>query len=104
MLLLLCTQVDDTELHQIRLIGCIVDVSEHSTHTTYKIEDGSGRIDIKFFLDADSAVQVRILGSFRVQHVKIAQLRDRIFHAHAAANQRVWLRACISRFDIRDET
>jgi RecJ-like exonuclease len=49
-------QVDGVELHQVRLMGAIVEVTEHSTNTIFRIEDGTGRIDVKVFNDNDETV------------------------------------------------
>jgi RecJ-like exonuclease len=49
-------QVDGVELFQVRLMGAIVEVTEHSTNTIFRIEDGTGRIDVIVFNDNDETV------------------------------------------------
>mmetsp|Transcript_53762 Transcript_53762/g.79899 ORF Transcript_53762/g.79899 Transcript_53762/m.79899 type:complete len:298 (-) Transcript_53762:99-992(-) len=43
---------DGRELHQVKLVGAIRSVEEQSTNITYQIEDGTGLIDVKQWLDA----------------------------------------------------
>jgi hypothetical protein len=40
----------------VRLIGATVEVTEHSTNTVFRIEDGTGKIDAKVFNDNDETV------------------------------------------------
>jgi replication factor A2 len=46
-------RIDGVELHQIKLVGQIVDVEETSTTRTYKIDDGTGVFSVRMFIEAD---------------------------------------------------
>ena len=52
-------KVDGSELFQVRLIGNILSVSEATTNITYSINDGTGQMDVKFWLDDNSATKQR---------------------------------------------
>jgi replication factor A2 len=43
--------IDGVSVYHLKIIGCIVDVKEQSTNNVYTIEDGTGRIDIKLWID-----------------------------------------------------
>jgi replication factor A2 len=43
------------EVHQIHVVGCIYDKEEKSTFTIYRIEDGTGRCEVKFHSDESNA-------------------------------------------------
>lgn len=53
---------DGRELHMVKLVGCVRDVSEASTCITYSIEDGSGLVEVKHWLDSSDtpeSIQMR---------------------------------------------
>jgi replication factor A2 len=40
---------DGRELHQIKLVAAVVEVDYNSTNTNWKVEDGTGSINVKMF-------------------------------------------------------
>jgi len=48
-------KVDGQEIHQLKLVGNILQIEESSTYAVYKIEDGTGVIDCKLWIDADDS-------------------------------------------------
>jgi replication factor A2 len=57
-------RVDEVELNTIRLVGSLMFPQEHSTNFTFKLNDGSGSIDCKQWIEKDGAI-----------HQKVQQLR-----------------------------
>ncbi len=47
--------INGQEIHLVSLVGCIVHIEEKSTKTVYMIEDGSGRINVDIFVDAEES-------------------------------------------------
>ena len=44
-------KVDGAELHQVKIVGNILKVEETSTFTKYDIEDSTGVVEVKMWLD-----------------------------------------------------
>lgn len=47
-------RVDNVELNIIKLIGTALNPSEHSTNFSFKLDDGSGLIEVKQWIDKNS--------------------------------------------------
>ncbi len=47
--------IDGQEIHLVSLVGCIVKIEEKSTKAVYMIEDGTGRINVDVFVDAEES-------------------------------------------------
>lgn len=47
-------KVDDVELNTVKLIGALLDPHDHSTNFAFKLDDGSGIIECKQWIDRDS--------------------------------------------------
>ena len=45
-------KVDGQDIHQLKLVGNILSIEEHSTYAVYKIEDGTGVVDCKLWIDS----------------------------------------------------
>lgn len=45
---------------QITLVGKIVSVQEQSTNLTLMLDDGTGRVELKYWIDNDEAELVRV--------------------------------------------
>lgn len=52
-------KVDDVEVTQITFVGQIQSVSSQATNTTYKVDDGTGLIEIKQWIDGDADAEAR---------------------------------------------
>jgi len=54
-------KVDGCELHQVKIVGNVLNVDEQSTFTKYDIEDSTGVVEVKLWLDAgdDDAMSER---------------------------------------------
>ena len=48
-------KIDNTELGQVCIIGQIRNVSKQATNMTYSLDDGTGLMDVKVWLDAERA-------------------------------------------------
>ncbi|KAH0563049.1 hypothetical protein GP486_002382 [Trichoglossum hirsutum] len=48
-------KVDDVEITQVSFIGQIRNISSQSTNITYKMDDGTGTIEVKQYIDSDAA-------------------------------------------------
>eukprot|EP01031_Cornospumella_fuschlensis_P053064 gene53064-64821_t len=48
-------QVDGVELHMLKLVGTLVGPQEHSTNFTFRINDGSGTIECKQWIEKEAA-------------------------------------------------
>lgn len=46
-------KIDGQELHQITVVGCILEVRAEATNMSFKLDDGTGTIDVRMWLDAD---------------------------------------------------
>ncbi|KAI8089095.1 uncharacterized protein BX664DRAFT_385639 [Halteromyces radiatus] len=66
--------IDDVEISQIRLVGVIRDVNEQSTNVTYRVEDGTGSIEVKKWIDQNesSAELSRRYGLLPDKYVRIS--------------------------------
>ncbi len=47
--------INGQEVHLVSLVGCIVSIEEKSTKAVYMIEDGSGRINVDVFVEAEES-------------------------------------------------
>ncbi len=47
--------IDGQEIYLVSLVGCIVKIEEKSTKAVYMIEDGTGRINVDVFVDAEES-------------------------------------------------
>lgn len=71
--------VDGTELHNICIVGCVMEKNEASTNVVYELEDGTGRVSCKSWLDAEETHAQTAQRSQITQgtYVKVfGQLRD----------------------------
>lgn len=72
-------RLEGAEFSQVRLVGCIVEMKEQSTNVTYTVEDGTGRVECKQWLDAEDETEdlsgdrkcvqgtyVRVIGNIKV--------------------------------------
>ena len=44
-------RIDDKEITQVTFVGAIRSINEQASHLTYAIEDGTGLVDVKVWLD-----------------------------------------------------
>lgn len=49
--------VDDKELHVVKLVGYVEQMDDHTTNTEYRINDGTGSVDCKFWTAKDKAAK-----------------------------------------------
>ena len=49
-------KVDGAELHQVRIVGNALNVEEHRTFTKFDVEDNTGVVEVKFWLDNGNGV------------------------------------------------
>ena len=47
-------RVDQAELFQVRIVGLILSANEQTTNVTYTVSDGTGTVDVKYWLDEAS--------------------------------------------------
>lgn len=72
-------RMSGTEFSQVRVVGCIVEMKEQSTNIQYTIEDGTGRVECKMWLEEDDGddmsqerakcvegAYVRVIGTVKV--------------------------------------
>ncbi|KAK9762905.1 Replication factor A protein 2 [Basidiobolus ranarum] len=71
-------KIDNVEITQVTFVGVIRSVSEQSTNVSFVVEDGTGSVDIRMFINDDSDFQaqkrgelvqgiyVRVIGTIRV--------------------------------------
>lgn len=45
--------IDNTQVNQVRLMGIVENVEDHSTSVNYQINDGTGNCECKFWKDSD---------------------------------------------------
>jgi replication factor A2 len=75
-------KVDDVELNTVKLVGALLDPHDHSTNFTFKLDDGSGIIECKQWIDKDSGAPssltnvppgafVKVFGNIREYEGKI---------------------------------
>lgn len=75
-------RVDDVELNIVKLVGSISNVQEHSTNFTFQLNDGSGSIECKLWIEKDASgmskisalrngVLARVIGNVREYDNKI---------------------------------
>ncbi|EEP75469.1 predicted protein [Uncinocarpus reesii 1704] len=50
-------KIDDTEITQVSFVGQVRNISQLSTFTTYKLDDGTGEIEVKRWLDRSDGMQ-----------------------------------------------
>lgn len=48
-------RVDGVELHQIKLVGQIIEMEDTATNSMYTIDDGTGRTTVKMLADSDGS-------------------------------------------------
>lgn len=48
-------KIDGTEITQVTFVGQVRNVSQQATNFTYKLDDGTGTIEVKQWIDADAA-------------------------------------------------
>jgi replication factor A2 len=82
-------RVDGSELNTIKLVGNMYEPQDHTTNFTFKLDDGSGIIECKQWLDKDNGIpsalknvmpgsSVRVFGNVREYEGRIHIL---VFHA-----------------------
>lgn len=70
---------DGRELHQVKLIGAVRSADSQSTAVTYQIEDGTGIIEVKEFINEDVPAMVAAREEAAKEHVYvcvIGQVKD----------------------------
>lgn len=71
-------QIDGVDVHNVSIVGKIVSATEQSTCLIYKIDDGTGKVEVRFWIDSDDSellnrnkaewqvgVYVRVTGQLR---------------------------------------
>ncbi|KAL8848176.1 MAG: hypothetical protein Q9221_006784 [Calogaya cf. arnoldii] len=51
-------KIDDVEVEQITFVGQIRNISTQTTNITYKLDDGTGTVEVKQWIDSDSAMDL----------------------------------------------
>ncbi|KAG5176598.1 hypothetical protein JKP88DRAFT_216415 [Tribonema minus] len=85
-------KVDGVEIVHVRLVGCIIDINEHSTNAVFKIEDGTGRIDAKVFIEQDES---------QLQTERRSRCREGVYVAVVGQIKRWQDKLHVHAFDIR---
>jgi len=70
---------DGRELHQVKLIGAVRSADKQSTAVTYQIEDGTGIIEVKEFVNDELPAMVQVREEAAQDHVYvciIGQVKD----------------------------
>jgi hypothetical protein len=49
--------VNDKELHVVKIVGYVESVEEHTTNLEYRINDGTGVVDCKFWTAKDKSAK-----------------------------------------------
>lgn len=66
---------DGRDLHQVKFIGAVRTVEEQSTNVTFQIEDGTGLVDVKLWMDpaqdCPAATKARMEASVENCYVKV---------------------------------
>ena len=55
--------IDDVEITQISFVGQIRNISTQTTNITYKLDDGTGTIEVKQWIDADATTSMDVDGT-----------------------------------------
>ena len=55
--------IDDVEITQISFVGQIRNISTQTTNITYKLDDGTGTIEVKQWIDSDAATSMDVDGT-----------------------------------------
>ncbi|KAF1840832.1 replication protein A, subunit RPA32 [Cucurbitaria berberidis CBS 394.84] len=50
-------KIDNAVVSQITFVGQICNISAQATHTTYKLDDGTGSVEVKQYIDSDAVDQ-----------------------------------------------
>lgn len=58
-------KIDGKEVHQLTLLGMITKAAEGQTHYNFELDDGTGRIDVRIWLDSQNDVQARKKAAWR---------------------------------------
>jgi hypothetical protein len=66
-------QVDRSDLATIRIMGLVESVEEHATNCNYKINDGSGVMECKYWTEKDAVNQ----------HTKIKSVSSSLCLSHS---------------------
>jgi replication factor A2 len=53
-------RVDDVELHMLKLVGTLLSPQEHSTNFTFRLNDCTGTMDCKQWIEKDGSAYVKI--------------------------------------------
>ena len=53
-------------LFQLTLLGMITKAAEGQTHYNFELDDGTGRIDVRIWLDSQNDVQARKKAAWRL--------------------------------------
>lgn len=61
---------DGRELHQIKLVAAVVEVDYNSTNTSWKVEDGTGSINVKMFNNEEIPAVMEMHQQVRTQRKK----------------------------------
>jgi len=70
---------DGRELHQVKLIGAVRSADKQSTAVTYQVEDGTGIIEVKEFINEESPAMIQAREDAAQDHVYvciIGQVKD----------------------------
>ena len=51
---------DGNTAYQVKFVACIRETEEHSTNMTLAVEDGTGTVSVKFFIDEAEADSVTL--------------------------------------------
>jgi len=52
-------QIDGREINQVTIVGKIDNIVEQSTYVNYALDDGTGSIEVRFWLDSDESEYMR---------------------------------------------
>ena len=55
-------KVDGAELANIKIMGMVAAIEEHSTNFNFKVNDGTGVMDCKQWIDRDTRAQSKLTG------------------------------------------
>ncbi|KAL9098622.1 MAG: hypothetical protein Q9163_005757 [Psora crenata] len=66
-------KIDDVEITQITFVGQIRNISTQTTNTTYKLDDGTGTIEVKQWVDVDAANGMDIDGGHAPAKAKLSE-------------------------------
>ncbi len=60
-----CDNIDDTfridgaELHMVKIVGTVLNLTEHATNFTYQVADSTGSIECKLWIDKETGAAAR---------------------------------------------